>query len=111
MVRFFGFWIVLLIAHAKVKRYVPQNKNFIVIANHSDALDPIYVLCSLKKYIRFVMGDHVIFNPVVKFFLKTMCGWIVKGRDNHPSVLINDMTASAKEGVPLDLFAGRYYYT
>lgn len=70
VVRFFGFWIVLLIAHAKVKRYVPQNKNFIVIANHSDALDPIYVLCSLKKYIRFVMGDHVIFNPVVKFFLK-----------------------------------------
>ena len=105
VVRFFGFWIVLLIAHAKVKRYVPQNKNFIVIANHSDALDPIYVLCSLKKYIRFVMGDHVIFNPVVKFFLKTMCGWIVKGRDNHPSVLINDMTASAKEGVPLGLFA------
>ena len=105
VVRFFGFWIVLLIAHAKVKRYVPQNKNFIVIANHSDALDPIYILCSLKKYVRYVMGDQVIFNPVVKFFLKTMCGWIVKGRDNHPSVLINDMMASAKEGVPLGLFA------
>ena len=105
VVRFFGFWIVLLIAHAKVKRYVPQNKNFIVIANHSDALDPIYILCALRKYIRYVMGDHVIFNPVVSFFLKTMCGWIVKGRDNHPSVLINDMMASAKEGVPLGLFA------
>lgn len=105
VVRFFGFWIVLLIAHAKVKRYVPQNKNFIVIANHSDALDPIYILCSLRKYVRYVMGDHVIFNPVVKFFLKTMCGWIVKGRDNHPSVLINDMMASSKEGVPLGLFA------
>lgn len=105
VVRFFGFWIVLLIAHAKVKRYVPQNKNFIVIANHSDALDPIYILCSLRKYVRYIMGDHVIFNPVVKFLLKTMCGWIVKGRDNHSSVLINDMMASAKQGVPLGLFA------
>lgn len=105
IVRAVGFWIVLLIAHAKVKRYIPQNKNFIVIANHSDALDPIYVLCSLKKYIRFVMGDHVIFNPVVKFLLKTLCGWIVKGRDNHPSVLINDMIKSANEGISLGLFA------
>lgn len=105
VVRAIGFWVVLLIAHAKVKRYRPKHKNFIVISNHSDALDPIYILCSLKKYVRFVMGDHVIFNPVVKFFLKTMCGWIVKGRDNHPSVLIEEMMASAKEGVPLGLFA------
>ena len=105
VVRFFGFWIVLLIAHAKVKKYIPQNKNFIVIANHSDALDPIYILCSLRRYVRYVMGDHVIFNPIVSFFLKTMCGWIVKGRDNHPSVLINDMMESAKQGVPLGLFA------
>ncbi len=105
VVRFFGFWIVLLIAHAKVKKYIPQNKNFIVIANHSDALDPIYILCSLRRYVRYVMGDHVILNPTVRFLLKTMCGWIVKGRDNHPSVLINDMMASAKEGVPLGLFA------
>ncbi len=104
-VGFLGFWIVLLIAHAKVKRYRPKHKNFIVISNHSDALDPIYILCSLKKYVRFVMGDHVIFNPWVKFFLKTMCGWIVKGRDNPPSVLINDMKESAKEGVPLGLYA------
>lgn len=102
---FFGFWIVLLIAHAKVKRYRPKHKNFIVISNHSDALDPIYILCSLKKYVRFVMGDHVIFDPWVKFFLKTMCGWIVKGRDNPPSVLIDEMMASAKEGVPLGLYA------
>lgn len=104
-VGFFGFWIVLLVVHAKVKRYRPKHKNFIVISNHSDALDPIYILCSLKRYVRFVMGDHVIFDPWVKFFLKTMCGWIVKGRDNHPSVLIDEMMASAKEGVPLGLYA------
>ncbi len=104
-VGFLGFWVVLLIAHAKVKRYRPKHKNFIVISNHSDALDPIYILCSLKKYVRFVMGDHVIFDPWVKFFLKTMCGWIVKGRDNPPSVLIDEMMASAKEGVPLGLYA------
>lgn len=103
--RIVGFWVILIIAHAKVKRYKPKHKNFIVISNHSDALDPIYIICSLKKYVRFVMGDHVIFNPWVKFFLKTMLGWIVKGRDNPPSVLTNDMKASAAEGVPLGLYA------
>lgn len=103
--RVIGFRIVLLIAHAKVKRYKPKNKNFIVISNHSDALDPIYILCSLKKYVRFVMGDHVAFNPIVKFLLKDCCGWIVKGRDNPSSVLTNEMMESAKEGVPLGLYA------
>lgn len=104
-VRVLGFWIVLLIAHAKVKRYKPKSKRFIVIANHSDALDPIYIMCSLKKYIRFVMSDHLALNPWVNFFLNTMSGWIIKGRDNHPSVLIQDMKDSADEGVPLGLFA------
>ncbi len=105
VVRFFGFWVVLLIAHAKVKRYKPKSKKFIVIGNHSDALDPIYIMCSIKRYIRFVMGDHLTFNPWVNFILKTVSGWIVKGRDNHPSVLVNDMKASADEGVPIGLFA------
>lgn len=103
--RIVGFWVVLLIAHAKVKRYKPKSKNFLVIANHSDALDPIYIMCSLKKYIRFIAGDHVILNPTVKFILKTLMGWIIKGRDNPASVLINDMKASAEEGVPTGLFA------
>lgn len=104
-VRILGFWIVLLIAHAKVEKYKPKHKNFIVISNHSDALDPIYVLCSLRRYIRIVMGDHVILNPVVRFILQTLSGWIVKGRDNPPSVLINDIKASISEGVPVGLYA------
>ncbi len=44
-------------------------------------------------------------NPTVKFFLKTLLGWIIKGRDNPASVLIDDMKASAAEGVPTGLFA------
>ncbi len=104
-VRILFFPIVLLIVNAKVKKYKPKNKNFIVIANHSDGMDPIYITCSLKRYIRFVAGDHVVFNPWVKFFFITLLGWIVKGRDNPTSVLINDMKRSAEEGVPTGLFA------
>ena len=70
-VRILFFWIVLLVVHAKVKRYKPKSKNFIVIGNHSDGLDPIYIMCSLKKYIRFVAGDHTILNPFAKFFFKS----------------------------------------
>lgn len=104
-VRVCFFWIVLRIAHAKVKKYKPKHKNFIVIANHSDSLDPIYISCSLRRYIRFVAGDHVVMKPVVKFILVTLAGWIIKGRDNSSSVLVNDMKASAAEGIPTGLFA------
>ena len=104
-VRTLFFPIVLLIVNAKVKKYKPKNKNFIVIANHSDGMDPIYITCSLKRYIRFIAGDHVVLNPWVKFFFVTLLGWIVKGRDNPTSVLINDMKRSAEEGVPTGLFA------
>ncbi len=104
-VRVLFFWIVLLIAHAKVKRYKPKSKNFLVIGNHSDGLDPIYIMCSLKKYIRFVAGDHVVMNPWANFFLRKLSGWIIKGRDNPAYVLTNEMKASAAEGVPTGLFA------
>ncbi len=104
-VRVLFFWIVLLIANAKVKRYKPKSKNFLVIGNHSDSLDPIYIMCSLKKYIRFVAGDHVVMNPWANFFLRKLAGWIIKDRDNPAYVLTNDMKASAAEGVPTGLFA------
>ena len=71
-VRVFGYPFVLLIVKAKVKKYKPKTKNFIVIANHSDGLDPIYITCSLGRYIRFVAGDHTILNPWAKFFFKTL---------------------------------------
>lgn len=104
LVRIIGFRIVLLVVKAKVKKYKPKSKNFIVIANHSDGLDPIYITCSLRKYVRFVAGDHTIINPLEKFIYKTLLGWIVKYRDDPASVLLKDMKASAEEGVPTGLF-------
>ena len=94
----------MLIVRAKAKRYRPKSKNFIVIGNHSDGLDPILIMCSLKKYVRFVAGDHTILNPWAKFFFKDMAGWIIKDRDNPASVLFNDMKASADEGVPTGIY-------
>ena len=102
--RIIGFRIVLLIVKAKVKKYKPKTKNFIVIANHSDGLDTIYITYSLRRYIRFVAGDHTIINPFEKFIYKTLSGWIIKYRDNPTSVLFNDMKASAEEGVPTGIF-------
>ena len=103
-VRVCFYWIVLIVVRAKVKKYKPKSKNFILIANHSDGLDPIYITCSLKRYIRFVAGDHTILDPWTRFFFKTLSGWIIKGRDNPASVLFNDMKAAADEGVPTGIF-------
>lgn len=94
----------LLICKAKVEKYKPKHKQFIVISNHSDGLDPVYILCSLKKYVRFVISDHIVRNPVVKFILKTLAGWIIKHRDN-PSAMIDEVFKSVDEGVSIGLYA------
>ncbi len=94
----------LLICNAKAKRYRPKHKQFIVISNHSDGLDPVYIICSLKKYVRFVMSDHIARTPIVKFILKNLAGWIIKQRDN-PSAMIDEMFASIKDEVSLGLYA------
>lgn len=104
-IRFLFGWLVLLIVHARVKKYKPKHRNFLVIGNHSDGLDPIYIMCSLRRYVRFVAGDHLVFNPMVKFIICDLIGWIIKGRDNPISVLIDEMKKTAELGIPTGLYA------
>lgn len=104
-VRVLFFWAVLLVVNAKVKKYKPKHKNFVVIGNHSDGLDPIYIMCSLNRYIRFVASDHLVLNPYMRFLLVDLMGWIIKRRNNPPYVLVEEMHDSAREGVPMGLFA------
>ena len=46
--------IAFSILHAEMKPYKPKNKTFLVISNHTDALDPGFLMLEFNKYIRFV---------------------------------------------------------
>lgn len=95
--------IMMAYCHAKIKRYEPKHDTFILISNHSDALDPFYMLYAVKKYVRFVISDHLVENPIVDFLLRRICGFIVRYREKPSSVMIEDIIKSTKEGVSVGI--------
>lgn len=86
--------------------YTPKHDTFILISNHTDALDPGILICALKnKYVRFVASDHVTRGGLLGWIIKNFTGVIVKRRNNPSEVLINDILDTVKAGVPVGIFA------
>ena len=95
--------IVLAYCHAKIKRYKPKHDTFILIANHSDALDPVYMISAVKKYVRFVISDHLVDKPILNFILRKVSGFIVRDREKPSSAMVEDIIKSTKEGVSVGI--------
>ena len=94
---------VLAYCHAKIKRYKPKHDTFILIANHSDALDPVYMLYAVKKYVRFVISDHLVDKPILNFILRKVSGFIVREREKPSSAMVDDIIKSTREGVSVGI--------
>ena len=46
-----------------------KEQPYLVFANHTYAMDPIFIVKTMKRYVRFVMSDHVMRSgPVGKFY-------------------------------------------
>ncbi len=102
--RLFG-WTILKFCHAKIERYTPKHKSFIVIGNHADGMDPGYELIAFRRYIRFVISDHLTSNSFVKSFLEKIGGVIIKHREKPTSELTSQIIASVKAGIPVSIYA------
>lgn len=91
--------------HATMEHYTPKHKTFLLISNHTDALDPGYIFVALNRYIRFVASDHVTRGGLLGFVIKHLGGVIVKRRGNPPEVLWNDILDTLKADISVGLFA------
>lgn len=117
--RYYGFakafiWVLLRTIAKKLMKnlnaeavpYKPKHKTFIIIANHSDIMDPGYQMVSLNKYVRFVAADFLLrLNPVYKFLLGTLEGVIVKRRDKPSEVLVEEILENLRAGIPVGIHA------
>lgn len=98
--------LVLKKTNAKMERYTPRHKAFILIANHSDPLDPGFEMIALGRYIRFVAGDQLVrYNKAAKFALVNLGGSIIKHRERPSSVLTDEIIRSLKAGIPVGIHA------
>lgn len=102
--RMFG-WMILKYCHAKIEPYTPKHKAFIVIGNHADGMDPGYELIAFRRYIRFVISDHLARSKFTDIVLERIAGVIVKHREKPTSELNKQVIASIKQGIPVSIYA------
>ncbi len=91
--------------NAEVKPYTPKHDTFLIISNHTDALDPGFLFVELNRYIRFVASDHVTRGGLLGFIIKYLGGVIIKRRSNPPEVLVQDILDTLNADIPVGLFA------
>ncbi len=82
----------------------PEHKTFILISNHTEALDPGYEMAALKRYIRYVSSDHVLRMKVGWVFTK-IGGVIIKYRDKPSEFINEDIKRNLRAGIPVGLHA------
>ena len=83
----------------KGERYKIGNEPFLLFANHADNLDPAYEIVTLRKYIRFVMSDHLTNNKFIRVFLKITASPIIKHHNESSDVLFEEIKNTARAGV------------
>lgn len=82
----------------------PEHKTFILISNHTDAMDPGFEMESLGKYVRYVASDHTA-RMKLGWVFKYIGGVIIKYRDRPSSVLTEEIIRNVKAGIPVGLHA------
>lgn len=97
---------LLKATHAHMESYTPKHDAFILIANHSDPLDPGFEMIALKRYVRFVASDHLVrANKLGGKVITKLGGVIIKHRDKPSSVLTDEIKANVAAGIPVGIHA------
>lgn len=82
----------------------PEHKSFILISNHTDAMDPGFEMVSLGKYVRYVASDHTA-RMKLGWVFKYIGGVIIKYRDRPSSILTEEIIRNVQAGIPVGLHA------
>ncbi len=82
----------------------PKAKTFILISNHTDAMDPGFEMVALDRYIRYVASDHTA-RMKLGWVFKYIGGVIIKYRDRPSSELTNAIIRNVQAGIPVGLHA------
>lgn len=82
----------------------PENKTFILIANHTESFDPGYEMAAMKRYIRYVSSDHILRMKTAWLFTK-IGGVIIKHRDKPSKFINDDIKRNLRAGIPVGLHA------
>lgn len=77
---------------------------YLVFANHSDTIDPAYIIKTTKKYVRFVMSDHVMRMGLVGKLYNLLNAPIVFEREKGTDALYKSIVDNIKAGVNVAMY-------
>ncbi len=81
-----------------------KDRPYIVFANHSDSIDPAYIIKTTKHYVRFVMSDHVMRMGLIGKLYKLLDAPIVFEREKGTDALYKSIVDNIKAGVNVAMY-------
>ena len=81
-----------------------NDQPYLIFANHSDAIDPAYIVKTTKRYVRFVMSDHVMRMGIIGKIYNFIDAPIVFEREKGTDVLYKAIVDNIKAGVNVAMY-------
>ena len=104
ILRFFAGWFFRIFTNYKPERSKKiKAKTFLLIANHTVDLDPIYVVLSIRRHARFV-GSANIMRGFPGCFVKWLAGPIPRYKGAPADEVTDKIKANLREGISVITF-------
>ncbi len=81
-----------------------KEQPYLVFANHSDAIDPAYIIKTMRRYVRFVMSDHVMRMGIVGKIYNFLDAPIIFEREKGTDILYKSIVDNIKAGVNVAMY-------
>ncbi len=81
-----------------------NDQPYLVFANHSDAIDPAYIIKTTKRYVRFVMSDHVMRMGLVGKLYNFLDAPIIFEREKGTDTLYKSIIDNIRAGVNVAMY-------
>ncbi len=81
-----------------------NDQPYLIFANHSDAIDPAYIIKTTKRYVRFVMSDHVMRMGIIGKLYNFIDAPIVFEREKGTDVLYKAIVDNIKAGINVAMY-------
>ena len=94
---------VNLIFHIKYKPCKVRSKTFLALGNHTQNLDPAFLVLGTRRHMRFVAGSTLT-KGIAGFFLNPLFGIIPREKGAKGDATIARIEANLKAGIPVGMF-------
>ncbi len=81
-----------------------NDQPYLVFANHSDVIDPAYIIKTMKRYVRFVMSDHVMRMGIIGKLYNFIDAPIIFEREKGTDALYSSIVENIRAGVNVAMY-------